>query len=256
MATLLGRSARLAFALVAVTSLALRPVRAQQRTIVLVASDPLQAPLQELKPQMEREAGAPITLTFGTSPTLQRNILAGAPCDVAILPPASTTALRDAGAIETPVAIGRVGIGVGVRAGAQHPDLRSADAFKRALLDARSITYVREGASRMGIEQIFGKLGIVEQMKVKTNLKAGYEEMAASVSSGESALVLIPLSEILLMKGVESAGPLPPDIQSFVVFQAGAAARSANAAAAAAVLRALQSATARTIFRKDGLETP
>ena len=256
MTILAGRSVRVVSAFIAVTSLMTQPTGAQPRTIVLVASDPLQAPLQELKPQMEREAGASITFTFGTSPTLQRNILGGAPCDVAILPPASMTALHDAKALGEPVAIGRVGMGVGVRSGSPHPDIRTVDAFKRTLLDAASITYVREGASRMGIEQLFAKLGIADQMKPKTNLRAGYEEMAVSVSSGESALVLIPLSEVLLMKGVESAGPLPADIQSSVVFQAGAAARSSNPTAAAAVLRVFQSAAARAIFRKDGFEIP
>src|SRR5262249_43165567 len=151
------------------------------------------------------------------------------------------TALRDAAALGMPVDIGRVGLGVGVRRGARHPDIRTADAFKRALIAARAITYVREGASRMTIEQIFAKLGIAEEMQSKTNLRAGYPEMAVSVATGESELVLIPASEIPLMKGVESAGSLPAEIQSMIVFQAGVTAKSANAAAAAAVLRTLQS---------------
>ncbi|HEX4347562.1 MAG TPA: substrate-binding domain-containing protein [Vicinamibacterales bacterium] len=228
----------------------------QQPAIVVTASDPLQAPLLELKPQLERAAGGAVTFTFGTSPTLQRNILDGAPCDVAILPPASITALLGANALGEPVDVGRVGIGVGVRAGTLHPDIRTVDAFRRVLLAATSVTYVQEGASRMSIEQLFEKLGIAGEMKPKTNLRAGYPDMAASVAGGESTLVLIPVSEIPLMNGVENAGTLPPEIQSLIVFQAGATTKSANAAAAAAVLRTLQSPAARGIFQKDGFETP
>src|SRR5262249_30211567 len=157
-------------------------------------------------------------------------------------------ALHEAGALGAAVDVGRVGLSVGVRAGATHPDIRTSDAFKRALLAATAITYVREGASRMTIEQLLAKLGIAGQMRPETNLRPGYEDMAISVASGESTLVLIPASEIPLMKGVESAGNLPADIQSMIVFQAGATTKSANAAAGAAVLRTLQSPAARTIF--------
>jgi len=52
-------------------------------------------------------------------------------------------------------------------------------------------------------------------------------EMAASVSTGESELVLIPASEIPLMRGVENAGTLPAEIQSMIVFQGGSTTKSA-----------------------------
>jgi len=250
------RRVAIAALMLTIAGLSASGVAGQQRPLTITASDPLQAPLNELKPQLERAAGTTIAFHFGTSPTLQREIEGGAAFDVAILPPAATTALRASGHIGAPVALGQVGIGVGVRARTPHPDIRTVDAFKRTLASAASITYVREGASRMGIEQLIEKLGLTAQMQPKTHLLAGYEEMAASVSSGESALVLIPMSEIPLMRGVEVVGPLPKDIQSVVVFQGAASASSSNAAAAGAVLRALTSDAARATFRKNGFETP
>ena len=43
--------------------------------------------------------------------------------------------------------VARSGLGVIVRTGAPKPDISSADAFKRTLLNAKSISYAKEGAT-------------------------------------------------------------------------------------------------------------
>jgi molybdate transport system substrate-binding protein len=55
---------------------------------------------------------------------------------------------------------------VAVRAGARKPDISSVEAFKRALLDAQSIAYLRVG-SGMYVAGLLERLGIAEAIQSK-----------------------------------------------------------------------------------------
>ena len=66
--------------------------------------------------------------------------------------------------------IARSALGVSVRAGAPKPDVSTADALKHTLLDAKSIGFNGQGASRAGIEAMFAKLGIADDVKPKIKL--------------------------------------------------------------------------------------
>jgi molybdate transport system substrate-binding protein len=233
-------------------------VLAQQPVAVVVASDAVEAALQALQPALEREAGGPISFRFGTSPILSRGILSGDAFDVAVLPPAAIADLRAGKKIseESPVNVGRVGIGIGIRAGARRQDIDTADGLKEALLSAKAITYVKDGASRANTEQMVASLGLAEQLAGKTILLAGYEEMGRSVVAGQATLVIAPLSEIPLMPGVAVLGPLPLELQSYVAFQAVTSATSKNANGAAAIVRALGSSTAAAVYRAKGMDVP
>ena len=58
----------------------------------------------------------------------------------------------------TRVDVARAGLGVAVKRGAPKPDIASADAFKRTLLNANSIAYAAQGPS--GIHLI----GLIERL--------------------------------------------------------------------------------------------
>ena len=62
--------------------------------------------------------------------------------------------------------IARSGIGVEVRKGATTPDISSVEAFKRALLHAKSIAYLRVG-SGVHVDKVIERLGIAEAIKAK-----------------------------------------------------------------------------------------
>ena len=115
--------------------------------------------------------------------------------------------------------IARSGIGVEVRAGARKPDIGSVEAFKRALLDAKSIAYLRVG-SGIYLHGLLDRLGIAEAVKAKIT-RPESDIVSELVAKGEVELGMVVMTQILTTPGVELVGPLPPEIQSYVAFAAG-----------------------------------
>src|SRR4051794_26905772 len=111
--------------------------------IKILSSVGMKAIMEELGPQFERTTGHKLVMNFGIANVLKRQIDAGEPFDVAILTPPLIDELVKANKIAagTRADIVRIGIGVAIRAGAPKPDISTTEAFKSALLNAKSITF-------------------------------------------------------------------------------------------------------------------
>src|SRR2546427_464422 len=83
-------------------------------------------------------------LTTDTSGALQNKLRSGEKADVIIVSAPAMDALEKEKRIVpgSRVDLARGVIGVGMRAGTKAPDLSSADAFKKAMLAAKSVSYV------------------------------------------------------------------------------------------------------------------
>lgn len=231
------------------------PLAAQVR---IVASNGVKAALTDLRPQCEMAAGQPLRIEYATSAATAQRIEDGEAFDIAILTSELIDALTKAGKL-SPAAradLGRSGIGVGFRKGAPKPDIGTAEAFKNTLLKAKAITYAQDGASRATIERTFDKLGIAEAMKKKTLLEPGSTRSTARVSSGDADLVLTLISEILPAPGVELAGPIPSEFQTYVSFAAALSAKPGNSAAALAVIQTLRGPAVGAVLKAKGMEAP
>ena len=197
-------------------------VQAQNAAMQVFASNGVKAPLEALKPACERAAGRPLNIVYGASAGLKRQIAAGEAFDLAILTPEVTADLTKSGKIAagTAVDLARTGVGFGIRAGASKPDVSTPDAVKQTLLKAKSISIVKEGASRATIDKMFERLGIAQAVAGKTTLESGTEKSGESVAQGRSEIEIVPLSEVPLVAGVQILGPLPGDLQNYLRFQA------------------------------------
>ena len=198
----------------------------------VISAGAVKSIVTELAPAYEKETGNKVVMEFGPMGFVRQK-LASEPADVVIM---SDTVLEDTIAKGGVTAgsrtdIARTGMGVGVREGAPVPDISSVDAFKRALLEAKSIVYVdpASGAtSGVHFASVLQKLGIADAVKPKTKLvPGGYP--AELVARGEVDLVVHQISEIVPVKGVTLVGPLPKDVQKLTIYSAGVAAKSANA---------------------------
>jgi molybdate transport system substrate-binding protein len=143
----------------------------------------------------------------------------------------------------------RSGTGVEVRAGAPKPDISSVETFKRALLNAKSIGYLRVG----GVPQLVDRLGIADAIKSKVTIP-DTDEVSELVAKGELELGVVVITQILTTRGVELVGPLPPEIQFYTMFVAGVSASSKVPDAARALIKYLTSPMAIPVIKSQGME--
>ena len=219
----------------------------------ILSGGAMQGLLTEVAPLFEHGNAAKVELRFGLTSALKKEIEQGAVFDIALLPRPDIDALTKAGRIApgSTADIARSSIGVAVRVGAAKPDIATADAFKRTLLQARSITY-SDGPSGIYIGGLIDRLGIGQQIKPKTRLTTG--PVAELVAAGEAEIGIQQIVAILPIKGAELVGPLPADLQNVIIYAAGLAAGIEDGAAARAFLAFMATPDAVRIIRAKGLE--
>jgi len=229
---------------------------AQNTPVHILASNGVKAVIDELKPQAERAIGRPLTIEYDTSTVVKKRIEDGAAFDVAILTSDVVDDLAKAAKIDpgTRMEIARCGIGVGVRAGAAKPDIKTSAALKKTLLASKSIVYAQNGASRKYLLQMFDKFGITDMMKEKTVIEQGSDGSNARVADGSAEMVLTLVSEILPASGVQLVGPLPNDVQHYVDFAVGTSKNSKNTDADKALTKFLSSPAVEGTLKAKGMQ--
>lgn len=209
--------------------------------------------LEELGPQFEKATGNKVAFTIGPAAVLKKQIDQGAVFDVVILTTPLTDSLAGEGKVDTTrIAIAHAGIGVAIQKGAPKPDISTAEAFKRALLNAKSVGLSAAGASGVYLKTLFEKLGIADELKPKLKLLQGAAGEAAA--NGEVEIGLTQISEILPYANAELVGPLPSDIQSYTYFSAAVSATSKEADAARAFVKFLAAPAALAVIKAKGME--
>ena len=145
---------------------------------------------------------------------LLTRIKGGERADAAILTREGIAELAAAGILDggSAVDLVRSRVGLAVRAGAPRPDIGTAEAFKAALLAARSISYSRLGASGVFFAGLIERLGIADAVNAKaTVIPTGLT--AEPVARGEVEMAIQQVSELKAVPGVDVVGPLPASLQ-------------------------------------------
>jgi molybdate transport system substrate-binding protein len=235
-------------------ALVLMAAPAQAGDIKVFSSTALRSVLDDLRPQFEQATGNKLVFTIGPAAVMKAKIDEGAAFDVAIVTPPLLAALVASGKVDpaTRAIIARSALAVSVRAGAAKPDVSTADALKRALLDAKSIGFNGQGASRAGVEAMFAKLGVADAVKPKIKLLT--TSAPEAVAKGEVEVGFSPVSEVLAVSGAQLAGPVPAEYQSYLVLSGGVAAGSPNADAAKALIKFLTAPAALSVIKAKGME--
>jgi len=211
-----------------------------------------------LVPDFEKQTGDTVVIENDTAGGLKARIQGGAAFDVAVITPAVLKELTTSGKIATGsnVNVASVGVGVVVKEGAVKPDISSVEAFKAALLAAKSVAYIDPasgGSSGIYIDKLLERLGIADQIRPKAKLKKG-GHVADLIVSGEVEIGLHQISEIVPVKGAALVGPLPREIQNTTTYAAGMSASTQNKAAAQALIQAFSGAEAAAVLKSKGME--
>jgi len=198
-------------------------------------------------------------LSFGTVGALQKRLDARARADVVISSIAAIDALEQAGSLaagsRTDLATTR--IGVAVREGAAAPDISTPEAFRRALIDARSVAFSDAavgGSAGVHLARLFVEMGLADAIKAKGMPQQSGGEVARRVANGEAEIGMTLIAEIVPVAGARVLGPLPPPLGSATTYGAAVIAASKARGAALAFIAALKRPEQRTVWTLAGFE--
>ena len=211
-----------------------------------------------LVPAFEQQTGHKVSVDNGTAGELQKRIDGGEAFDVAVISPVVVEALIDKGRIMrgSRQDLATVGVGVVVKEGTPKPDIGTVEAFKQAMLAAKSVAYIDPksgGTTGIYIEKLMDRLGIGEAVRAKAKLKMG-GYVADLVVSGEAEIGLHQISEIVPVKGAVLVGPLPKDIQNITTYAAGLSTTTKNQDAAQALIKVFSGPEAAKLLKSKGME--
>ncbi len=217
--------------------------------------------VKDLAQEYTKATGVKADLYFGAMGPLKARINAGERVDLVILTPVVFKELIENGKLEVKyrAPVGQVGMGVAVRKGVAHPDLTSTASFRKALLDTPLLIYGDPRATSSGAHfaRVLDKLGLADDVRAKTKIfPDGHEEMAYLGKSEGTVIGVTQISEVLanLRAGVELAGPLPPELQTYTVYEVAVPSNAPSPTEARAFFDRLIGRPARARFDAMGFE--
>ena len=230
--------------------------------IKVLAGSAVTPVMADLIPAFEQSSGHKVVPDFdGAIGTMTNRLLKGEAADVAIVSGEQIDKLVREGKVVagSRIDIAKVGVGVFVRSGAAKLDISSVEAFKRAMLTAKSIGYNDPAAGApvsIYLIGLFERLGIASEMKAKTIAFKQRSERFEAVARGDVEIGFNQMSEIVAVSNVDLVGPLPPPIQQYTLFASGIVGTGNEKDASGAFVRFINSRSAQAIWKSKGFEAP
>jgi molybdate transport system substrate-binding protein len=222
----------------------------------VITSGGFAAPLRAILPDFEKSTGIRVITARGQSQgggpnAIGAQLRRGIPADVVIMAREGLNELIAGGQIVTgtEIDIGQTPLGVSVRAGAAKPNINTVEAFKQALLQAKSITFPSSTTGIYMLTKLFPQLGIADTLAGKITHTG-----VADVANGNAELAIQPVSELLHVEGTEFVGTIPNDIQYVSVFSCAAVKGGKQLEASKRLIAFLRSETAMKAIRDGGME--
>ena len=231
--------------------------------IRILSSGSLKGALSQLLPDFQKSSGNTATIEYGPAGAIVGRIEKDDAADVVIVSRSQLERLESNGKVVqgSLVNIAGIALGVAVRKGAPKPDISNVEAFKRALLSARSIGYrdpITGSTSGIYTASLLERLGIAQDLKPKLVLDRSEgdvpENVFLGVAKGEVEMQIGQITEIAISPGVDLAGPLPGEIQNTTLMAAGIITTSKAPDAARALIDFISSPSAAAVLKAGGFQ--
>jgi molybdate transport system substrate-binding protein len=253
---------------IAIAALALMAAMHSGRTadaaeVRVLASGSLKAALSQLLPDFEKSSGNTARIEYGPAGAIAGRIEKNDAADVVIVSRSQLEKLASNGKVVQGsfVNIAGIALGVAVQKGASKPDISNVEAFKRALLSARSIGYrdpITGSTSGTYTAGMLERLGMAQDLKPKLVLDRtegdAPENVFQAVAKGEVEMQIGQITEIAIAPGVDLAGPLPAEIQNTTLMAAGITTTSKVPDEARALIGAISSPSAAAVLKARGFQ--
>jgi molybdate transport system substrate-binding protein len=201
-----------------------------------------------LATQFTAKTGVPVTVTGGARDRIFAILKSGGPADVVLLP---TNDLVDTPSITGMTPLGRIVVGVGVKADTKVPDVSTPEKFRKTLLAAKGVAYADPAAGTSAgkvIDQLLSNPDFKDVKRVPVQGLA-----VTALANGKASIALQMLPELADNKDVALAGPVPESYGASVDFSAGIAAGTTDALQAQAFISFLTDRQNAAIWKANGL---
>jgi molybdate transport system substrate-binding protein len=241
---------QLHFKALLIAALLSSPATAEE--IQVICPMALAAPMKALADAFSARSGTEVTFTFDKVQAIQAKLSAGTRADLVVLPQPGIQALEESGILQKGSGrpLGRVPLGVEVRADAAAPDVSTPARFRDALLAADAVAYT-DPATGSGGGQLAANL-LAGAGFAGVHVKPVIGPASAAVIRGDASMALQPMSELVRTAGIKIAGPVPAPLHAELDFVA-ATSRGA-ASETVAFLNFLTSESASDVWTRNGVE--
>jgi molybdate transport system substrate-binding protein len=260
----MGAGTKLA-AVCVVGALGLLPQAAQAADLIILTNQGATPGVRELAAEFSRTSGHKVTVlqealnqrdgVLVADAALERRINEGPADLITVNPdPGPMGELVKAGKVDgttvTPFVM--AGLGLAVKAGAPKPDISTVEAYKAALLAAKSIGYSR-GCSGINIGKGIEELGLTEQLKAKT-IFTGNGPVTDYLARGDFEIGIQQTNIMVGVPGVDFVAPLPAAINKPCQSDVAVLRVSKEPQAARAMIAFMISPQAAPLLRKTHVE--
>jgi molybdate transport system substrate-binding protein len=223
--------------------------------IKVISTQATEEAYKELVAQFEKATGHKVTTFYSGTINVAKKLADGEQYDLVIM---SAPAIDEQTKLGKVVAGSKVdfaksGTGLAVKKGAPKPNIGNVDAFKAAMLNAKSIGY-STGPSGVYIVSVFDKLGITSEVKPKLKQTPSGVFVGTLIANGDTEIGFQQIPELIHFAGIDYAGPLPGDLQRMTMFSTGIHPAAKQSDEAKALVKFLTAPAAAPVIKKHGLE--
>jgi len=228
-------------------------------TLTVLSSGGIMGAVQQIAPDYEKATGVKLNIeaspSMGTTPQAIPNRLSRKePADVVLMVGSALDKLVAQDQVDkaSRVDLGKSYIAMAVRKGESKPDISTVEAFRKALLDSKSVAY-SDSASGVYLSRIlFPKMTLGDDFKAKARMIPA-EPVGAVVARDEAQLGFQQLSELKPVPGIDIVGLIPDQVQQMTLYSGAVTRSSTQAPAAEALLKYIASKEGAKAIEQSGL---